>query len=86
EATRGDMANKIPFEGPGVTPQHKAVPSQKTRNRIERVEKTFALRLRRPQPFVLPQRRPNPAPQVPAAPPDVETPPKQQNTEKELRK
>lgn len=86
EATVWDMSNKITFEGPWVTPQDKAVPSQKTRDRIERVEKTFALRLRRPQPFVLPQRRPNPAPQVPAAPPDAENQPKQQNTEKELRK
>ena len=35
------MSNKITFEGPWVTPQDKAVPSQKTRNRIERVEKTL---------------------------------------------
>ena len=69
EVTVWDMSNKIMYEGPWVTPQDKAAPSEKIRKRIERVEKTFALRLQRPQPFVLPQRRPNPAPRLPGAEP-----------------
>ena len=69
EVTVWDMSNKIMYEGPWVTPQDKAAPSEKVRKRIERVEKTFALRLQRPQPFVLPQRRPNPAPRLPGAEP-----------------
>ena len=69
EVTVWDMSNKIMYEGPWVTPQDKAAPSEKIRKRIERVEKTFALRLQRPQPFVLPQRRPNPAPRLPEVEP-----------------
>ena len=63
EVTVWDMSNKVIYEGPWVTPQDKAAPPGKIRKRIERVEKTFALRLQRPQPFVLPQREP-PRPRV----------------------
>ena len=67
EVTVWDMSNKVIYEGPWVTPQDKAAPPGKIRKRIERVEKTFALRLQRPQPFVLPQRelpRPRVRPKV----------------------
>ena len=74
EATVWDMSNKVAFEGPWVTPQDKAVPSAKIRQRIERVEKTFALRLRGPKAF-LPPRRPEPAPLAPAIPPKLENAP-----------
>ncbi len=74
EATVWDMSNKVAFEGPWVTPQDKAVPSAKIRQRIERVEKTFALRLRGPKAF-LPPRRPEPAPRAPAIPPKLENAP-----------
>jgi len=85
EATVWDMSNKVAFEGPWVTPQDKAVPSAKIRQRIERVEKTFALRLRGPKAF-LPPRRPDPAPRVPAIPPKVENAPDRKLPEKEPSK
>ena len=85
EATVWDMSNKVAFEGPWVTPQDKAVPSAKTRQRIERVEKTFALRLRGPKAF-LPQLRPDPAPRVPAIPPKLKNAPKSELPEPERGK
>lgn len=69
EVTVWDMSNKVIYEGPWVTPQDKAAPPGKIRKRIERVEKTFALRLQRPQPFVLPQRAPK---QIPPPRPRVQ--------------
>ena len=74
EVTVWDLSNKIIYEGPWVTPQDKAAPPDNMRRRIERVEKTFALRLQR-QPFALPQRVPNPAPR-PRVRPKVEEDPK----------
>ncbi len=86
EATVWDMSNKVTFEGPWVTPQDKAVPSDKIRARIERVEKTFALRLRGPKAFVPPLQRPNPAPRAPAIPPKPKNDPKPGTPESEPRK
>jgi hypothetical protein len=74
EVTVWDLSNKIIYEGPWVTPQDKAAPPEEMRRRIERVEKTFALRLQR-QPFALPQRAPNPAPR-PRVRPKVEEDPR----------
>jgi hypothetical protein len=86
ETTVWDMSNKVTFEGPWVTPQDKAVPSDKIRKRIERVEKTFALRLQGPKAFVPPLKRPNPAPRAPAIPPKLKNEPKPGTPETELRK
>jgi len=83
EVTVWDLANKIIYEGPWVTPQDKAAPPEKMRRRIERVEKTFALRLQR-QPFALPQRLPNPAPRPQVRPKVEEDPgPKEKDGEPE---
>ncbi len=83
EVTVWDLSNKIIYEGPWVTPQDKAAPPQKMRRRIERVEKTFALRLQR-QPFALPQRVPNPAPRPQVRPKVEEDPrPKEKDGEPE---
>ena len=66
EVTVWDLSNKVVYEGPWVTPQDKAAPSEKVRKRIARVEKMFAGRAaRQARPFVLPQQVPNPPPPRP---------------------
>ena len=63
EVTIRDHSNKIVFEGPWVTPQDKAAPSEKIRKRIGRVEKMFSGRAaRQARPFLLPPQAPNPPP------------------------
>jgi membrane-associated protease RseP (regulator of RpoE activity) len=85
EVTVWDLSNKVVYEGPWVTPQDKAAPTPKMRQRIERVANMFAGRGN-----LLQERRlafplaPPPAPARRPARPDDDLPkPKEEDGERE---